>query len=401
MQIKAVAYITTPNIVVSKIISKTYTISDGEIPSPDPTFTEAVTYFAEFNSKLYAGTKNTTTGAEVFLLEGSVFTKVLDPAALGWNGNYKYISSMYAFNGRLYVGVYNEVDGAEVWRTTDTSSTPYTWEKVYDNANPFNAVDAIIEYKGYILLGVSSYDTNGANHQKVHVYYSSTGNSGSFTNELTGGHTWGLHNNEIANFTIYNNELYIATIKDRTQFGDGCELFKYTGTPGSGSWTGLVDDSVGIRDGGIDGNNNNMGLPSFAEYGTYFYMGVKNVKAVPSDGKTPDTGCKIWRSDNLTNAGNYFEMVNNGFGDINNISVDSLIVFQGKLYALTRNYTTGTEMYSTTDGVSWTQVNTDGFGDATNVSGRAVIIYDNKLYIGLEKDSGQAGATVVYYSTAP
>jgi hypothetical protein len=103
----------------------------------------------------------------------------------------------------------------------------------------------------------------------------------------------------------------------------------------------------------------------------------------------------------MMSAPNYYEMINNGFGDINNISVDALIVFKSNLYALTRNYTSGTKMYKTTDGSSWVQVNSNGFGDPTNVSGRAVIIFDNKLYIGLEKDSGQAGATVVYYSTAP
>ncbi len=364
-------------------------------------FTEAVTYFAIHNSNLYAGTKISGGGTEVYRYSGSNMVLVFSEV----NTNYKYVSSMCSFNGKLYIGLYNASTGAELRRTVDDTVYPHTWETVETATVPYNSVGAMIEYQSRLVIGLSSFDTGG--NEKVILLHSATGDSGSFISLSNDGpNLWGLHNNEVANFYIYNNDLYIATIKDKSVFGDGAELYKYTGIPEAGSLIGLVDadTSSPVRYGGMGpigtSYSTNMGFPSFVESGAYFYIGVKNI-VQDGTGVTPNTGCKIWRTSDTGATAAYQEVVDNGFGDVNNISVDSMIVFHGYIYALTRNYTTGSELWRSSTGNSgtWVKRNSDGFGDSANVSGRAVIIHNGVLYIGLDRST--AGATILQYGAAP
>ena len=58
----------------------------------------------------------------------------------------------------------------------------------------------------------------------------------------------------------------------------------------------------------------------------------------------------------------------NGFnGDVNNSAVDTMAVFSNKLYVGVRNTTTGAEIWSSSNGTTWSEVigATGGFGDET------------------------------------
>ncbi len=71
-------------------------------------------------------------------------------------------------------------------------------------------------------------------------------------------------------------------------------------------------------------------------------------------------GASIWRSD-----GSNWEMIaSDGFGDNNNLGIDSLFVYSNTLIAATVNYTSGVELWSSPNGDTgtWIQINTDGFG---------------------------------------
>ncbi len=46
------------------------------------------------------------------------------------------------------------------------------------------------------------------------------------------------------------------------------------------------------------------------------------------------------------------------------------------------NGTTGGEIWRTSDGINWSQVNTDGFGSGDNTSAVTVEVFDGKLYAG-------------------
>jgi hypothetical protein len=48
------------------------------------------------------------------------------------------------------------------------------------------------------------------------------------------------------------------------------------------------------------------------------------------------------------------QVVGDGFGDINNIKIESLVVYNGALYAAANNPVSGVELWRSTDGVTWT-----------------------------------------------
>jgi hypothetical protein len=71
---------------------------------------------------------------------------------------------------------------------------------------------------------------------------------------------------------------------------------------------------------------------------------------------------------------------------VNNEKVESLYVFNGTLYAGLNNLVTGLEVWATTDGATWGQVNPDGFGDSDNqhtLWSNETIDFHNSLYIGV------------------
>lgn len=56
------------------------------------------------------------------------------------------------------------------------------------------------------------------------------------------------------------------------------------------------------------------------------------------------------------------------FGNPANTSIDTLINIRSGLYASTWNNTTGTEIWKSTNGTTWTQLANDGFGDPKNAT---------------------------------
>ena len=103
-------------------------------------------------------------------------------------------------------------------------------------------------------------------------------------------------------------------------------------------------------------------------------------------------GAEIWRS-RTGIAGDWTRMITNGFGDANNEAVPSFELFNGYLYAGTYNWTTGGEVWHTSDGTNWGQVNLDGLGDADNYGVTALVAFEGYLYAGTGHKSG-AGAQV-------
>jgi len=56
-----------------------------------------------------------------------------------------------------------------------------------------------------------------------------------------------------------------------------------------------------------------------------------------------------------------------GFGNPDNTDFRGLCTFNDSIYAATRNFTTGTQVWNY-DGSDWTQVNEDGFGNPCNIA---------------------------------
>lgn len=171
-------------------------------------------------------------------------------------------------------------------------------------------------------------------------------------------------------FEEFNGDLYAGTCHDTT----GTELWQ---TSDGTSWTKA----------NLDGFSDMANDCTYAltEFSGYLYAAVRNI-----------AGIEIWRS-NLGTPASWSAVAAtgepgashaNGFGDVNNDEAYTLTSFGGSLYAGTNNTTTGAEVWRTTDGTSWTQVNSDGFGNAGNTNARTLVSFGGYLYAGIDNVGG-------------
>ncbi|MBZ0108078.1 MAG: FG-GAP-like repeat-containing protein [Candidatus Scalindua rubra] len=186
----------------------------------------------------------------------------------------------------------------------------------------------------------------------------------------------GLSNQE----EILNGTNPLAADTDEDGMPDGYEV--------ANGLNPLVDDSAGdINGNGItnlqeylegifkqvnvdgfgDSNNSDDGFITFNEY---LYAGTGNTT----------TGVEIWRSSDGTD---WIQVNQDGFGDSNNNSISGRVIFQGYIYIATDNDITGIEVWRTSDGTNWGQVNPDGFGDSNNVEGE-LIVFNGYLYASVD-----------------
>jgi uncharacterized repeat protein (TIGR01451 family) len=254
--------------------------------------------------------------------------------------------SLVVFDNHLYVGTWNSTTGGEVWRSSDGLS----WTQV--NSDGFGdarntAVYSLAVFGGQLYAGTRN-DTTGCE-----VWRSSNGTSWTQVNADGFGDT----NDSIPSVAIFDNYLYMGTWNDPT----GGEVWRSSnGT----SWTQVNTDGFG--------NANNRAAWSMAVFGGCLYAGTTN----------GDTGAEVWRSDNGTS---WTQVNADGFGDAHNRSATSMVVFDNYLYVGTwsnHSISTGGEVWRSSNGTSWTQVNTDGFGDASNVAAWTMAVFDNYLYVG-------------------
>ena len=66
-------------------------------------------------------------------------------------------------------------------------------------------------------------------------------------------------------------------------------------------------------------------------------------------------------------------------------------MFGDELYAGVDNSITGVEIWRTSNGLNWLQINPDGFGDSSNMAtlwSNATVAFQNSLYYGIYKNNG-------------
>lgn len=139
-----------------------------------------------------------------------------------------------------------------------------------------------------------------------------------------------------------------------------------------------------VNDDGF-GNANNHNVLAMVLFNGYLYVGIQNVIGGPA------IGAQIWRTQNGTT---WQQVVSNGFGDINNRGISSLVSFNGFLYAGTVNQVSGTEVWrcSQASGCNedgdWAQVNLDGFGIGGQNRSVKMKVYNSYLYAGTDRIAG-------------
>ena len=76
----------------------------------------------------------------------------------------------------------------------------------------------------------------------------------------------------------------------------------------------------------------------------------------------------------------------NGFGNPDNLNVQSLEAFNGQIYATTRNVADHGQLWRTSEGLTWTQVISSGFWGVptdTLVAPLDMIEFQDQLYLGI------------------
>jgi hypothetical protein len=94
---------------------------------------------------------------------------------------------------------------------------------------------------------------------------------------------------------------------------------------------------------------------------------------------------QLWRS---TDGIKWVQVMGAWSKDPNNTKVESLVIYQGDLYAVTDNLVTGAIVWRTQDGKQWEQASQPGFGDPANTStqwGSGVKVFRGDLYVGTGK----------------
>jgi hypothetical protein len=83
-------------------------------------------------------------------------------------------------------------------------------------------------------------------------------------------------------------------------------------------------------------------------------------------------------------------IIGDGFGDISNIKIESLLVHDDLLYAVTFNPQTGLQIWRSDDAINWEQIISNGFGDSNNFStlwNNAIIEFQGHIVIGTWNDA--------------
>jgi len=119
-------------------------------------------------------------------------------------------------------------------------------------------------------------------------------------------------------------------------------------------------------------------IDSLAEFNGYLYASTAN-------GGDTTQGTMLYRSP-TGDSGSWQQVINPGFGDVNNTNFKDMQVFQGQLCGGTINAATGAQVWCSADGNNWIQKNHGGFGPTQDIKTTSEIwsgyVYENNLYFG-------------------
>lgn len=338
--------------------------------------TRGVSSLEVFAGTLYAGTMDHSgTGARRILrldegADGPVWTEVVG-AAFGRLPNV-YVRELTAWGGYLYAGTQNwypnesRSDGGEIWRSADGE----TWTPVmtggFGDTNNYEIAN-ITPYSGTLIASTS----NSASGTEV--WQSSNGVD--WTRVVDNGLDKAA-NRDAHVMAAFNGYLYAGTTAwdNVADVSRGCEVWRsQTGN----DWTQVVT-------GGLGGLNCTQ-INALAAFGDHLYAGTWEWDAA----KERNPGGRIWRCSAASGCdakADWQSVIQPGFGNSQNMSIMALVVVDGRLYATTYNYTTGMEVWRSTDGTNWEQVGFAGFGDVQNIYSswpdNGVLAWEDTLWLG-------------------
>ena len=315
----------------------------------------AVLSLASFNGTLYAGTANGSgDGAQFMKFENNGWVSV-STNGFG-NVNNDRISDLIEFKNNLYAGTGNETDGGQILRSNNGTTWDVVTPPTLDPSNGEFVHFAVFDEQIY--ASTSSITVT----QGAEIWRSSTGNSGSWSQVVTNGFG-DVNNKTIITLHQFNGKYYAGTDNTVT----GTEVWcSNDGT----SWSQVNADGFG------DTYNWGVVLQGFSGY---LYAGTYNYAA------SDNPGSELWRCQICDGTDWQQFPVAKGFGDTENRAIRSLIIYNNELYAATYNRTSGIEVWASSNGIDWEQVNVDGFGNSDNIFpywDNSTCVFDGGWYVG-------------------
>ena len=110
--------------------------------------------FTQFRSYLYLGTRNDTTGGQIWRTANGMDWELVVGDGFGDVNNIK-VESLLVYGGMLYAATFNPLTGVEVWRSADGISWQQFSANGFGNSDNFATLwnNATLEYQGQILIG--------------------------------------------------------------------------------------------------------------------------------------------------------------------------------------------------------------------------------------------------------
>ncbi len=343
------------------------------------------------NGVLFLGTRNTTTGCQLWDFTGVVFTERMGPlaglgpgglgAGFGDGAVNVAVSSMatYDFTGdMLLLGTETVIGGCQVWTYDPTEMAPFE-ERVGPGAptgvEPYaypagfgyggtNArVASMVSAGTMVFIGTAS----GALREPCQVwnfagddFREEVGPSG---DELPAG--FGLVGNTAVPCGAFEGGVFHLGTENTV---NGCQAWRYAGP---GTWASM--DAHGLS------GNNNVAVRALCPFGEVLVAGTAS-----------GIGCQVWEYDDengwAERVGASGDLLGAGFGCVTNTAVCALAEQDGVLYAGTENADGGGELWQY-DGAAWTVVSTGGVGDADNTALTAMAGgFDDALHVGTRNE---------------
>lgn len=328
---------------------------------------QAVSAVQMFNGKLYAGTINWAAGGSVWSSpDAKTWTQVIAPGVISKPNVNVAILGMAVFNNKLYISTgWGSDYGGQLWSYDGTNAPSL----VLNNQN-MNGFTVFAAYKGKLYLGttVLRYATPGAS-----IYEMAP--DGTWRAVVTNGLS-SRNSYAVTGFAVFNNVLYAAVANDV----EGAEIWSFDGI----LWRTVVSGGFG------DVKIQDMG--GMAVFNNELYVGARHGSLM--EPVSTSTGGRLFKT---ANGANWTPVITNGFGNANNIKIEGVFPFAGRLFATTTNPTTGMEVWTSWDGASWSQAATNGFGNAFNLNtlwNNSIFTIGTQIYIGTFNMNPQSGQSV-------
>ena len=341
-------------------------------PAPDNTSIHALETFKE---NLYAAVEDFSQGLSIWrMVKDGQWDRVTE-YGFG-NADLSDVMDMIQFNGMLYAssGDYYMRTTGQMWRSADGNNWEAVTVDAFGKAGLYNiGLFAIFQDQLYVDISAGS--------GSMEIWRSASGDPGTWEPVVTAAEFGDGFASAITGFTQFKGALYAAI---ETDWLHPVRLWR---TVDGIHWT-VVSDPVLMGPFNVSPG----GMEVFKDY---LYLGMLHCDFINS---TACLGAQIYRSKD----GLHWEAVISSSDDWKNIKVDSLFQFEGQLYAGIWNEDwvnyeylpgSGVQIWRTSDGMNWTQINEGGFGDPNNWATHLsvdVAAYKGELYYGtLHIMSGQ------------